>query len=117
MKFLKRFESFHDTGVDDGIGQVLPEYNPAKDQEIKNFIDETNINQLSEIIGKKITHHVSEEDEEKIKELAFKILKENPELIPSTPLMKQYKVPGGDGIVRTNKIGSSSQTNSFRVGQ
>jgi hypothetical protein len=110
MKFLKTFESFDDTGVDDGAGEVLPSYNPVKDLEIKKFVDESNIQQLSQILGKKINHHLSQEKEDKLKEIAFNFLKKNPEMMPSHPLMKTYKVPGGDRIVRTNKVGGTIPT-------
>lgn len=105
MKFIKKFESFDDTGLDDGAGDRLPSINPAEDLEIKKFVDEINIQELSDLLGMEIKHHTSPEQEDKLKKIAFNYLKKNPELMTSEPTMKRYKVPGGDGIVRTNKIG------------
>lgn len=125
MKFLKTFESFHETGVDDGTGEVIPEYNPVVDQKIKSFVDDIlgrgGYVELAKMIGAKFPSDVPSEKmgqlESDLREKAMKFFGDNPEQLPSEIGFKTYKVPGGDGITRTNKVGGTSQTNSFRIGQ
>jgi hypothetical protein len=55
--------------------------------------------------------------EENLKKIAIKFFTDNPERLPAEVGINTYKVPAGDGIVRTNKVGGTSQTGSFRIGQ
>ena len=124
MKLIKKFEMFHQTGVEDG-GEVVPEHNPVLDLKIKEYVEDMctkgRYEDLSKQIGLKFPKNLSSEemDEygEQLKDKAINYFKKNPELIGKEINFMTYKVPGGDGITRTNKIGGTSQTNSFRIGQ
>jgi hypothetical protein len=124
MKFIKKFEMFHQTGVNDG-GEVIPEYNPVLTLKIKEYVDELctkgEYDELAKLIGEKFPKDLTSDQMEpyadKLREKAIKHLEKNPELIGKEINHMTYKVPGGDGISRTNKVGGTSQTNSFRVGQ
>jgi|688.fasta_scaffold115894_2 hypothetical protein len=125
MKHIKKFESFHDTGVDDGGGEVIPEHNPVTDLKIKEFVEDT-LNKggyvdLAKMIGDKVPNDLTSDQmgefEDQLKEKAIKFFTDNPEALPNEIGVNTYKVPGGDGITRTNKVGGTSHTNSFRIGQ
>ena len=118
MKYLKKFESFHETGIDDAVGEVIPEYNPVMDLTIKNFVDDTcnrgGYADLAKMIGVKLPSEIPSDKmdgiESKLKKVALKFFTDNPEQLPSEIGMKTYKVPGGDGISRTNKVGGTIPT-------
>ena len=124
MKLIKKFEMFHQTGVDDG-GEVVPDHNPVLDLKIKDYVDDLctkgRYEDLSKQIGDKFPKDLSSDDMEeygnRLREKDIKYFKKNPELIGKEINYMTYEVPGGDGISRTNKIGGTSQTNSFRIGQ
>jgi len=124
MKLIKKFEMFHQTGVDDG-GEVVPDHNPVLDLKIKDYVEDLctkgRYEDLANQIGDKLPKDLSSDDMEEygnqLREKAIKYFKKNPELIGGEIDYMTYKVPGGDGITRTNKIGGTSQTNSFRIGQ
>ncbi len=124
MKFIKKFEMFHQTGVDDG-GEVIPDFNPVLDLKIQDYVDglctKGRYEDLAKKIGQKFPKDLSSDDMdaycEELRNKAIKYFKRNPELIGGEIDYMTYKVPGGDGITRTNKIGGTSQTNSFRIGQ
>jgi hypothetical protein len=113
MKFIKTFESFHETGVDDGIGEVVPEYNPVLINKITEYVDDLatrgQYHEVAKMIGMKIPKEVSSDDMdsfwEKIRDKAIKFLVNNPELIGKEIGFDVYKVPGGDGVSRTNNVG------------
>jgi len=124
MKFIKKFESFHKTGVDEG-GEMIPKHNPVLTLKIKEYVDDLctkgRYDDLAKKIGEKLPKDLQSDQMEQygdeLRERAIKYLEENPELIGKEINYMTYKVPGGDGISRTNKVGGTSQTNSFRVGQ
>lgn len=125
MKFIKKYESFHGTGVDDGSGEQIPGYNPVINQRVREFVDSLcgkgRQDELAKIIGEKVPSDLGsdsmDEYEDKLKERVIKYLIDNPEALPSEVGINTYKVPAGDGITRTNKVGGTSQTGSFRIGQ
>lgn len=123
MRFIKKFESFHKTGVDEG-GEEIPEHNPVLKLKIEEYVDDLltrgRYHDLAKLIGQKLPELSSEEMEsysDELREKVIKQLEENPELIGKEINFQTYKVPVGDGIARTNKIGGTSHTNSFRIGQ
>lgn len=125
MKFIKKYESFHGTGVDDGSGEQIPGYNPVINQRVKEFVDSLcgkgRHDELEKLMGTKMPPNLSsdkmDEYEDSLKDRAIKYFVENPEILPAEVGINTYKVPAGDGIVRTNKVGGTSQTGSFRIGQ
>ncbi len=125
MKYIRKFESFHETGVDDGVGEVIPEHNPVTDLKIQDFVEETlsrgGYVELAKMIGDKVPNDLSSDQmqgfEDDLKKNAMQFFKDNPEALPAEIGVNTYKVPGGDGITRTNKVGGTSHTNSFRIGQ
>jgi hypothetical protein len=124
MKFIKKFESFHKTGVDEG-GEVIPEHNPTLTLKIKDYVDglrtKGRYDELAKLIGEKLPKDLSSDDMDsygdQLSDRVIKHLEENPELISKEIGIYTYKVPGGDGIARTNNVGGTSHTNSFRIGQ
>lgn len=123
MKFIKKYESFHKTGVDEGTDE-MPEHNPVLKNKIVEYVDDLltrgRYHDLAKLIGEKLPELSSDEMESYSDELREKViaqLEKNPELIGKEINFMTYKVPAGDGISRTNKIGGTSQTNSFRIGQ
>jgi hypothetical protein len=118
MRFLKNFESFHDTGVDDGIGEVQPEYNPVLKQTIKEFVDDFcgrgGYVELAKKIGMKLPSNIPSDKmdqiESELKSNAMEFFNRNPEQLPNEVGFKTYKVSGGDGITRTNKVGGTIPT-------
>jgi hypothetical protein len=113
MKYLKTFEMHSDTGLDDGVGEVIPDYNPDMNKKITDYIEDLagrgaweEIAKITKMdIPKNITSREMDEKGDEIKDKAIKHLIENPELLPQEIGFKTYKVPGGDGISRTNKLG------------
>jgi len=112
MKFIKKFESFHKTGVDEG-GEMIPEHNPVLTLKIKEYVDDLctkgRYDDLAKKIGEKLPKDLQSDQMEQygdeLRERAIKYLEENPELIGKEINYQTYKVPGGDGISRTNKVG------------
>jgi len=113
MKYIKHFESFHQSGVDDGSGEVMPDYNPILNQKVKDFVEDLftkgRYEDCANMIGEKLPKGL-ESDEmddygDKLKSRAIKYFIENPELVSKEIDYQMFKVPGGDGISRTNNIG------------
>ena len=112
MKFIKKFESFHKTGVDEG-GEMIPEHNPVLSLKIKEYVDglitKGRFDDLAKIIGEKLPKDLEsgqmDQYGDELGERAKKFLEKNPELIGKEINYQTYKVPGGDGIARTNKVG------------
>lgn len=125
MKFLKKFEMFHSTGLDDGKDHVVPKYNPKIRKEVSDFLDdlpESGRIQVLKSVG--IEANTKEEGEfEKQFELAKKkfidFFENNTNLSIQSIDLEKFTIPGkgGDGIPRVQNIGGTSQTNSFRIGQ
>jgi hypothetical protein len=113
MKHLKKFEAFTDTGVDDGTGVGLPEYNPDLKLKITNYIDDLAsrgaYHKIGKMIGTKINQNASQEqmdaDWDGLRDRAIDYLVKNPEQLPEETGFKTFNVPAGDGIARTNKVG------------
>lgn len=125
MKFLKYFENFHSSGVDDGKDNVVPKYNPKIRKEVSDFLDDLPPNSkilVLRSIG--IKEDISDDGEfEKQFELAKKrfidFFESNTNLSIQTIDLEKFTLPKqvGDGVTRVQNIGGASQTNSFRVGQ
>ncbi len=124
MKIIKKFESFHNTGVDEG-GEVVPKINPKRKQEAINFIDglsPTNRPLAFKWLGKKspkLSDPNFDSEFEKIKSQLVDYFLSNPNIRIGDIDIEKFTLPkkGGDGVARVQNIGNSSQTNSFRIGQ
>jgi hypothetical protein len=125
MKFIKKFEMFHSTGLDDGKDHVVPKYNPKVRKEVSDFLDDLPPSgkiQVLRSIG--IKEEISDDGEfEKQFEIAKKkfidFFENNTNLSIQSIDLEKFTIPGksGDGIPRVQNIGGTSQTNSFRIGQ
>jgi len=124
MKFLKTFEKFHSTGLEDGKDEELPTYNPKVQKEASDYVDDLPPNRkmlLFSIVGME-EPEVSDKDFDDKFEIAKKkfvnYFQSNPQLSVGLIDIENFEIPkkGGDGVPRVQSIGGSSQTNSFRVG-
>lgn len=112
MKIIKKFESFHKTGVDEG-GEVVPDHNPVLDLKIKDYVDglctKGRYEDLAKQIGTKFPKGLTSDGMDRygdeLRDRAIEYFKKNPELIGKEINYMAYKVPGGDGISRTNNVG------------
>ena len=125
MKYLKKFEKFHSTGLEDGQDQEYPEYNPKLRKEVGDFVDDLTPNNrllVFKVLGME-EPSLNDEDFDnqfdKAKEKFINYFQSNPQLSVSHIDLETFKIPskGGDGIPRVQNIGGSSHTNSFRIGQ
>jgi hypothetical protein len=124
MKFIKKFESFHETGVDEG-DSVVPKHNPKRQTEIRSFLGEltpSNKHRVFLWLKKEVPSYSDPEFDnkfEKAKEELIDYLEENPNIRIDKIDIENFSIPsrGGDGVPRVQNIGGSSQTNSFRIGQ
>jgi hypothetical protein len=125
MKYIKKFESFNPSGVDDGPSEGIPSYNPKIRKEVVDFVDDLSPNRKLLIFKWFGMDEPSLDDEdfdnkiEKAKEILIKYFEMNPNKSINTIDMDNFKIPYkmGDGIPRVQNIGGSSHTNSFRIGQ
>jgi hypothetical protein len=128
MKYFKTFEEFQGmstTGVDDAGGEVLPKYNPKIQQEVSDFLDNMTPNNKPLVFKWLRMEEPSLNDEEFddkfeiAKKKLIDFFQENPNISISGIDIETFTMPGkrGDGISRTNNIGGTSHTASFRVGE
>ena len=128
MKYFKTFEEFQgmsSTGVDDTGGEVLPKYNPKIRQEVTNFLDDltpSNKPLVFKWLRMEEPSLKDEEFDEKFeiaKKRLINFFEENPNISVSGIDIETFTIPGkrGDGVVRTNNIGGTSHTQSFRIGE
>jgi hypothetical protein len=128
MKYFKTFEEFSSmspTGVDDAGGEVLPKFNPKIRKEVSDFIDNLSPSRkllIFKWLGEEeptLKDEDFDEKFEKAKEKLVEFFESNPNIQISGIDPERFTVPtkGGDGISRTNNIGGTSHTNSFRIGE
>ena len=128
MKYFKTFEEFQgmsSTGVDDTGGEVLPKYNPKIRQEVTNFLDDLTPSNKPLVFKWLRMEEPSLKDEEfdekfeYAKKRLINFFEENPNISVSGIDIETFTIPGkgGDGVVRTNNIGGTSHTQSFRIGE
>ncbi len=111
MKYLRKFENFSKDGVE-ADGQTYPKYNPVVSLNAKKYVEglfSQGLNQMTKDICKEmgIDAPKSDEELEKVKEMAIKYFTENPERMKkSTSEMTFKTVPvRTDPIPKTNNIG------------
>ena len=128
MKYFKTFEEFQgmsSTGVDDTGGEVLPKYNPKIRKEVVDFLDNLSPNNKPLVFKWLRMEEPSLKDEdfdekfEYAKKRLVSFFEENPNISVSGIDIETFTIPGkgGDGVVRTNNIGGTSHTQSFRIGE
>lgn len=116
MKHLKKFESFVN---DDNRGEdtQYPELNIALKNEVTEYVDSllnsNDYHSLVETLGMELPKNISGEELDKffdeVREKAIEYFMKNPEEVQKVGFkMNNFKVGGGDGVVRTNNIGGSS---------
>jgi hypothetical protein len=113
------------TGVDDAGGEVLPKFNPKIRKEVSDFIDNLSPSRkllIFKWLGEEeptLKDEDFDEKFEKAKEKLVEFFESNPNIQISGIDPERFTVPtkGGDGISRTNNIGGTSHTNSFRIGE
>jgi len=113
MNYIKKFEAFHRSGIDDGASQNYPNYNPILNHKVKDFVDDLvtkgRFEDLASLIGEEFPKELSSDEMEdyqnSLEKKAIKFLIRNPELIEKEIDYQPYKVNGGDGIPRTNNVG------------
>ena len=113
MIYLKQFEAFHRTGIDDGTSEVMPEYNPILNKKVEDFVNDLlskgRYEDCAKLIGEKLPKGLEtdqmDEYADGLKERAIKYFIKNPESIGNDIDYQMIKVPGGDGISRTNNVG------------
>jgi hypothetical protein len=125
MKYLKKFEKFHSTGLEDGKDEESPKYNPKIRKQVTDFVDDLTPNNRLLVFKTLGMDEPSLNDEEFDNQ--FEIAKKkfidyfesNPQLSVDLINLDTFTIPnkGGDGIPRVQNIGGSSQANSFRIGQ
>lgn len=125
MKFLKTFEKFHSTGLEDGQDQEFPKYNPKLRKQVTDFVDDLTPN--NKLLVFKVLRmeepSLNDEDFDEQFEVAKKkfieYFESNPQLSIDLIDLETFTIPqkGGDGVPRVQNIGGSSHTSSFRIGQ
>jgi hypothetical protein len=122
MKYIRKYENFIND-EDRGNAVEEPEYNPVKSLEAQKYVDIVfnkgagdEVNQLCKEIGCELPE--SDEDLEKVKEIAVKYFIDNPERIKSFDQpVKTYAFNGGNSVVKTNNVGGTSYEHSPHVGE
>jgi hypothetical protein len=111
MKFIKKFENFHDDGLNID-NQTLPEFNQNDRLKAKEYVENIfnagagrMVNALCKEIKVKMPR--TEEELEKTKNAAISYFIQNPERIKeiTPPEHKKYQYNSGDGIARVTNIG------------
>lgn len=115
MKHLKKYENFHDDGLDVDNTNA-PKYNQAQRLDAKKYVDAifaAGAGKMVAALCKEIGMQVPKTDEEleKTQDQAIEYFIENPERIKeiTPPTFKSYPYYSGDGIARTNNIGGVHQ--------
>lgn len=124
MKFIKKYENFHDTGVDEG-DEVVPKHNMKRQTEVRNLVDNltpSNKHRIFLWLKKEVPSDSDPDFDdkfEKAKEELIDYLEENPNIRIDNLDVENFSIPQrrGDGVPRVQNIGGTSQTNSFRLGQ
>lgn len=111
MKFIKKFENFHDDGIEID-SQTTPAYNTVDRHKAKEYVE----NIFNSGVGNAVSMLCSEagieepKSKEEIDEAIDKAIQyfvANPERIKSIapPEHKKFPYMSGDGIARTNNLG------------
>lgn len=115
MKHLKKYENFHDDGLDVDNTNA-PKYNQAQRLDAKKYVDAVfaagagkMVAALCKEIGLAIPK--TDEDLEKTQQKAIEYFIENPERIKeiTPPTVNTYPYYSGDGIARVTNIGGVHQ--------
>lgn len=111
MKYLKNFENLHEDGIDIDA-QNTPAWNPAKSQEVKDYVDNIFHNGLNALVKKvcketRIPVPKTDDELETCKQKVINYYIQNYEQIGDIkpPTHNRYPYMSGDGIARTNNIG------------
>ena len=113
MKYLKQFETFSNTGVDDTGSEVLPKYNPKIRQDVVNFLDDLSPNNRPLVFKwlgleePSVTDPDFDEKFDNIKDQVIDFFESNPNIQVSSIDVDKFTIPkrGGDGIPRVQNIG------------
>jgi hypothetical protein len=123
MKWIKKYETFvnDDNRGDEGSypksnaldRQKATEYvdNVLYSNKFKTIMDDLKIEPPKDLEGKDMDEYFDKEIREKAIDYYAK------HGVPGEVNMETYPVNGGDGIPRTNNVGGTSHTASFRIGE
>jgi hypothetical protein len=114
MKYLKKFEMFSDTGIDDSGSEVVPKYNPKIRGEVVKFLDELSPSNRPKVFkwvrkeSPKMNDPKFDEEFENVKKIVIDYFESNPNVkIPTIDDMDNFIIPKkmGDGVSRVQNIG------------
>ena len=111
MKFIKKFESFHETGVDDVGGEKVPKHNPKIQKIVTDYIDDLSPNNKFKLFKwfgmDEPSPSEFDENFDKVKKSIINFFESNPNLNISEIDIDKFSIPrrNGDGIPRVQNIG------------
>lgn len=125
MKYIKQFDSFSPTGIDDIGSEVLPKYNPKRKKEAVDFIEDlspSNRPLVFKWLGMEEPSLNDPDFDSKFdvaKEKLVNYFESNPNIQISSIDIERFTLPGKNSnrIPKVTNIGGTSHTNSFRIGQ